>query len=115
MDFSTDDLDEILGGDFDCLACGACCTHAGEVVVIPEDDTPKRLTTSVRNRIGFASYEADEGVRRMARTETDTCVALEQSSCGFRCRIYERRPAACRAFGVGSQGCIDAREAAGLD
>lgn len=97
----------------DCQACGACCTHAGDVAVyVQEDDVPKHLTRSVRGRMGFGSWEADEGTRVMARTACDTCTALRSNNGQFSCRIYENRPAVCREFEAGSQECLAARKLA---
>lgn len=98
---------------FDCQSCAACCVVGGEVVVSPEDPTPRHLTRSVRGLIGFAFYEAEDGHRRMARTNEGACVALRgNGSCGYSCRIYDRRPTNCREFEPGSRPCLAARSRA---
>lgn len=78
---------------FDCLACTACCLFL-EVRVLPTDDVPpemRRPTTS-----GAVMLRAPDGA----------CIALERST--GKCRIYDRRPQACRDFRVGGAGCLDA-------
>ena len=100
-----------MGRVLDCQACGACCVTAGEVCVQPSDATPRHLTRSVRGAMGFASWEADEGLRRMARAENDACVSLRKSGDTWRCSIYDRRPAVCREFLPGAADCLAARAA----
>lgn len=95
---------------FDCSACGACCqTKLWAVRVEPDDRTPRHLTRSVRRRMGFASYEADGGVRCM-NSAGDRCVALRGDiGASVRCACYERRPSACCDFEPGSADCLQAR------
>jgi Fe-S-cluster containining protein len=101
---------------YDCQSCGACCVVAGPVGVYPDDtQVPRHLTASVRRVVGFASYEADEGVRRMASDATGRCRALKGTTgetCG--CGIYERRPRVCRTFQAGSDDCRESRYRLGL-
>ena len=95
---------------FDCQSCGACCVKGGDVPVFPSDQTPARLTRSVRGLMGYASYEADE-FRIMKRVD-GRCAALctgESGSC--RCLIYDRRPQVCAQFSPGSEACLAARAA----
>ncbi|WP_392338117.1 YkgJ family cysteine cluster protein [Loktanella salsilacus] len=99
----------------DCQACGACCTHAGDVAVYAqEDNVPEHLTRSVRGRLGFGSWEVEQGTRVMAKTACNTCTALRIKNDQFSCRIYENRPAVCREFKAGSKECFAARKLAGL-
>jgi Fe-S-cluster containining protein len=101
--------------ELDCKACGACCVEAGPVTVRPETDVtvPARLTRSVRRCMGYASWEADFGVRQMATHLGGRCKALKgQVMKDCHCGIYERRPAVCRAFEPGSEGCLASRERA---
>lgn len=101
---------------FDCQACGACCTYAGDVVVEATDTpVPGYLTRSVRGRMGFGSWEADRGTRVMARKNCNSCAALRFKKGRYACLIYDKRPAICREFKAGSQECLAARSAAGLD
>jgi uncharacterized protein len=101
---------------YDCQSCGACCIVAGPVGVYPDDtQVPRHLTASVRRVIGFASYEADEGVRRMASDATGRCRALKGTpGDNCRCGIYERRPRVCRRFEAGSDDCQESRYRYGL-
>ncbi len=101
--------------DLDCLSCGACCTHAGDVVVEATDNNvPRHLTRSVRGRMGFGSWEAEEGTRIMARRDCNSCAALSLKKGRHVCRIYEQRPAICRDFPVGGEECLKAPAAAGF-
>lgn len=95
---------------FDCTACGACCqTMLWAVRVEPDDRTPRHLTRSVRRRMGFASWEADDGVRCM-HSVGDRCAALRgEVGLGVRCACYDRRPLACSDFAPGSMECLQAR------
>lgn len=98
-------------GPFDCQACGACCVAAGPVAVYPADErVPRHRTRSVRRMIGFASYEADDGVRCMKSDDDGRCGALKgQPGIAVTCGIYDRRPAVCADFQPGSAFCRDAR------
>jgi hypothetical protein len=58
-----------------CQTCGACCAAGLLIAVDPSDTTPRRWTRSVRGVIGFESWEADQGIRQMARIG-DRCAAL---------------------------------------
>lgn len=95
----------------DCQSCGACCQSAGEVVVrLDVDRVARHLTRSVRNKMGFASWEADD-IRIMARNPAGQCAAFRGkvgNEC--RCAIYAARPTNCREFVPGSADCLDARE-----
>ena len=64
--------------------------------------------------IGFASYEADDGVRCMKAGDDGRCGALKgQPGIAVSCGIYDRRPAVCADFQPGSDFCRDARRNAG--
>ena len=95
----------------DCQSCGACCQAAGEVVVrLGVDQVARHLTRSVRNKMGFASWEADD-IRIMARNSAEQCVAFRgEIGASCRCAIYAKRPTNCREFVAGSAECHDARE-----
>jgi Fe-S-cluster containining protein len=96
--------------EFDCQACGACCKFGGDVTVEEgEAQVPRHLTRSVRRLMGYASWEADCGTRRMAR-KNDCCIAFRgQVGGACRCSIYDRRPEVCRTFTPGSPDCLAAR------
>lgn len=97
-------------GEVDCRRCGACCRiDRWNVVVRPEDSTPRHLTRSVRGLIGFASFDADEGLRCM-KDRDGICIALRgEIGVSVSCSSYARRPAACREFMPGSPGCLAAK------
>jgi Fe-S-cluster containining protein len=99
--------------NFDCQSCGACCVEAGSVPVYSGENVPRYLTRSVRNCFGFAAWEAEDGIRQMAKYPGGRCKALKGTvgaSCA--CGIYARRPEVCRDFEPGSDACIEARRAA---
>lgn len=89
-------------GPYDCLKCGACCIEAGRVTVSPQDPTPKYLTQK-------HNLES----RCMAKYMGGRCKALKGViGESVSCSIYDRRPAVCRQFKPGSEGCLDSRERA---
>lgn len=102
--------------DFDCQACGACCIAAGPIPVYPHDEqVPRRRTVSVRRTVGFASFEADEGVRQMASEPDGCCRALTGTpgkACA--CAIYSQRPSGCQDFQPGSLACLKSRQRVGI-
>lgn len=96
---------------FDCRTCGACCVEAGPVPVSPLDVTPRHLTRSVRETIGFSSNDAADGMRQIRKHMGGRCVALRgEIGCSVRCAIYERRPSVCATFEPGSDACRGARQ-----
>jgi hypothetical protein len=101
--------------EMNCQTCGACCATGLLIEVDPSDTTPRRWTRSVRGVIGFASWEADQGIRQMARIG-DRCAALAgQVGQSCACRVYPRRPAGCAEFRPGGPDCLDARRKLGLE
>jgi len=59
--------------------------------------------------VGFASFEADDGVRCM-KADDGRCAALKgQPGVDVACAIYDRRPTVCADFQPGSQYCREAR------
>ena len=102
-----------MDGPYDCQACGACCVAAGPVAVQPHDtQVPRRRTRSVRRMVGFASFEADLGVRCM-KADDGRCGALVgQPGSRVACGIYDRRPSVCAEFQPGSGYCLEARASA---
>ena len=99
-----------IDGPFDCQSCGACCIAAGPVAVAPSDvQVPRHRTRSVRRMVGFASFEADDGVRCM-KADDGRCGALKgQPGTNVSCAIYDRRPTVCATFQPSSQYCREAR------
>lgn len=94
-----------------CVSCGACCIEAGPIPVRPDDATPRTRTCSVRDTVGFASWEADFGVRQMQRHLGGRCKALKgEVGISCSCAVYDRRPRVCAAFAPNSEGCREARE-----
>ncbi len=82
------------------------------MVVGADERVPRYLTRSLRNRMGFASWESDAGARCMSEHMGGRCVALRGVMGGaVRCSIYDRRPEICRQFEPGSGGCLEARAA----
>jgi uncharacterized protein len=95
--------------ELDCQKCGACCVAEWQIPVEHGDDVPKRYTRSTRNVIGFASWEAEDGIRRMHKIG-DRCAALKGKVGNCSCKIYARRPQACIDFEPGNSRCLDLRE-----
>lgn len=96
----------------DCQKCGACCGYDWEIVVESDESVPKKYLRSVRNVIGFASFEADY-LKRMKKAD-GVCAALKGKigeEC--TCKIYDRRPSVCREFIPGTPDCLSARSSAG--
>ena len=93
----------------DCQACGRCC-GVFEIEVLPDDAVPVRFTRSVRRAMGWASWEADLGIRRMAVDEGRCRCLKGVFDERVSCTIYDKRPVACRDFKRGSSDCHDARE-----
>jgi Fe-S-cluster containining protein len=50
------------------------------------------------------------GNRCYLRIAGDRCIALRVAADGFECRVYERRPAICRAIEPGSNVCQAERD-----
>jgi Fe-S-cluster containining protein len=106
---------------FDCLACGACCANAAAYsadgaaapFVMVDDAASPLLRHPVLKRL---VVEGDAGAPFLAVTEEGRCVALEgEVAVKVRCVIYELRPAGCREVEPGSEECLAARRARGID
>jgi Fe-S-cluster containining protein len=102
------------GYGLDCMACGACCVHGGDVPVAMDDRVPDYLTVPVPGPMGHARDERYER-RRMATDEHGRCEAL-RGEVGTKCwcSIYDRRPAVCEAYEQGTLDCLDCRSLAGM-
>ncbi|KPK34469.1 MAG: Fe-S-oxidoreductase [Betaproteobacteria bacterium SG8_40] len=83
------------GAKVSCDSCHACCCRL-EVILMAEDDVPGQLVETNR-----------WGGEVMARLADGWCAALDRGS--MLCRIYQRRPAICREFAVGSSECLTER------
>ncbi|NUB07102.1 YkgJ family cysteine cluster protein [Azospirillum sp. Vi22] len=99
---------------FDCQTCGACCIHAGDILVAKDEPTPRYLQHSIRGRIGFMSDD-HETHRCMTKDAQSRCVALRgEIGTSVRCTTYSRRPKVCQEFQAGTQACLESRKAAGI-
>lgn len=87
---------------FDCRACGACCTTIG----LPPFELPElaRLPAATRTQALSWAIAADGD-----RTARD-CRAYDRAT--RSCTIYAERPAKCRDFEIGGQGCLNHRRRA---
>ena len=95
-----------MDGPYDCVA-------AGPVAVQPHDtQVPRWRTRSVRRRIGFASFEADLGVRCMKSDDGRCGALLGEPGSRVACGIYDRRPSVCAEFQPGGEYCLEARATA---
>ncbi|AUX25085.1 hypothetical protein SOCEGT47_056280 [Sorangium cellulosum] len=90
----------------DCLACGACCHDAN--VVLDGDDLA-RWRGAGRGDLAGRAYvrRARDGKITLRFAASGRCQHLGDD---LRCAIYELRPDNCRAFVVGSEACLSARE-----
>jgi uncharacterized protein len=103
--------------EYDCQSCGACCVDyfgtEGHIQLAGSE--PARL-----RRLGLpvVSWQGQTllGTRPHDGPGGATCCAafVGKVGEGCACAIHPERPAACRAFEAGSDGCRFAREAAGL-
>jgi uncharacterized protein len=92
--------------ELDCRACGACCREAN--VIVPESDIA-RWREAGRADLAEERYLVRDaaGVAHL-RFLTDACQHLGAHH--NTCAIYELRPTNCRAFVIGSEACLSARE-----
>ncbi|WP_437543465.1 MULTISPECIES: YkgJ family cysteine cluster protein [unclassified Sorangium] len=90
----------------DCLACGACCHDAN--VLLDEVDLA-RFRGAGRGDLTGRAYvrRARDGKITLRFAASGRCQHLCED---LRCAIYEIRPDNCRAFVVGSEACLSARE-----
>lgn len=94
----------------DCMACAMCCRH--NRVELEEPDDLARWTAAGRDDLAGSAFVRRRGGRRYLRlAPSGDCVHLVGNACG----VYALRPNNCRAFPMGSEGCLSARAEAGLD
>ena len=100
-----------------CIGCGACC----RVVTLPPfvrvfgaegEEAWERLRWD-RPELQ-AEFLAAERARKASGAPSFGTPCLWYDSGSGRCRHYDHRPKACRAFAVGSIDCRDARRRAGV-
>jgi Fe-S-cluster containining protein len=100
-----------------CDGCGACC----QVVTSPPfrrvfneggEDAWERLKWERPDLL--AELLADERARRASGGPFHGTPCLWYDPESRRCRHYDDRPSACRAFEVGGGDCRDARRRAGV-
>jgi hypothetical protein len=91
--------------DLDCLACGACCR--GSYVVVGERDF-ERYREGGRPELASEDFiRRGEDGRLVLRLVNEQCPQLQPDNA---CTIYDLRPESCRAFLMGSEACLAARE-----
>jgi hypothetical protein len=89
----------------DCQTCAACC-HDMNVVLAAED--VERWSAAGRSDLHGRVYLRRRDGRLVLRVhDTGRCLHLRRDKL---CRIYDLRPDNCRAFVVGSEACLAARE-----
>lgn len=91
--------------ELDCVACGACCHDAD--VLLDEADLARWRDAGRRDLLGRAYVRRIDGRVLLRFAPTGRCPHLGADR---RCTIYELRPSNCRAFVVGSEACLAARE-----
>jgi Fe-S-cluster containining protein len=101
----------------DCDSCGACCRFVTtppfrRVFDGEGEDAWERLRRE-RPELQQEILEYERALRSSGAPFYGTpCLWYDPDSA--QCRHYEYRPAACRAFAVGSPDCLDARRRAGV-
>ena len=99
---------EVVGEQFDCQTCGACCYG-------PEDYVDVKPADLVRmTRATLARHTDRLGARWVMRMQHGHCSALHARQGHYSCRIYAQRPNACRIVEAGSVECRVAREKRGV-
>ena len=95
-----------------CISCGACCQFA---VVPPfEPEEIKAISPQLREPIERVwSHAANPDANFWDQLGTRVCSWFNSGT--GECRHYDRRPAACRDFVVGSTECGELRIRAGVD
>jgi hypothetical protein len=88
----------------DCLACGACCGPAYDVVEVSPRAPVRKAAPAL--------LERREGRWQVRRAPGNRCAALREDS--LHCTIYEHRPRCCRELEVGGPHCLWARRRLGL-
>ncbi len=90
----------------DCLACAACCHESN--VVLDEADLERFRKGGRPDLLGRAYIKrARDGRITLRFAETGQCQHLGRDK---KCAVYTIRPDNCRAFVVGSEACLAARE-----
>lgn len=94
----------VLGMEFDCLKCGACCaqpTGESSYVFVRDHEKPA---------FDEDLLEGDELRTKIDERGRTVCIALdgEIGEC-VSCSVYSYRPSSCRTFAAGSPGCLLAR------
>jgi hypothetical protein len=102
---------------FDCQQCGACCVDyfgtPGYIWLRPGE--PQKMRKLGLPVVGWQG-QVLLGTRPHEGPGGERCCAAFEGKAGesCRCSIYDDRPGECRAFEVGSLGCLFARQEAGL-
>jgi Fe-S-cluster containining protein len=92
--------------ELDCLKCAACCHDAN--VLLDEADFERWRNAERADLLGRVYLRrARDGKVTLRFAESGRCQHLKNDK---KCRIYEIRPDNCRAFVVGSEACLAARE-----
>ena len=89
----------------DCLECGACCHRAN--VVLDEADFERWREAGRKDLMGRAYLKRKDGTVTLRFADSGRCQNLARDN---KCGIYLIRPDNCRAFVVGSEACLAARE-----
>ncbi|HJZ83724.1 MAG TPA: YkgJ family cysteine cluster protein [Polyangia bacterium] len=94
---------------FDCQRCGACCYGPDHYI----DLLPADLLRLGGRTAGRYAVAGGRGRASMQMVHAH-CAALLARQGHFWCRIYGRRPDACRRVEVGTPECLRARARRGL-
>ncbi|MFK8114679.1 MAG: YkgJ family cysteine cluster protein [Rubripirellula sp.] len=100
----------------DCGDCGACCMHMGfpPYMGMSEGETPEEFWKVMPDDLKSELLAYMSSYSPPAEGELDgPCVWLDSST--KLCKHHEHRPRVCRDFQVGSQGCLEWRDAYQID
>ena len=91
----------------DCVACGRCCHHGPQTVMLHESDE-ERLGLDLLHRLTVLMDRPP--FFRFVKNDGHHCGALDISVPGhYPCSVYAVRPDGCREVEPGSPCCLEAR------
>ena len=105
-----------MSEEFDCVACGACCSGIRDYVQVFWHDAEKlgaaRVAELVAEPVGEhpASVGRPAELQRFMKMTQGHCAALRSPTPEqFLCSVYEDRPTLCHALERGGSSCRAAR------
>ena len=102
--------------EYDCAACGLCCTQYGAELHFYEEDIARweaEGAAEILSRLEVVAQAADGWRAPDRKTKECACPFLTTDG-GHRCSIYPTRPLVCRHFANGGSACRELRARHGL-